>query len=367
MPEDAYFIAYEDDFYYNKTPPDAFLKVFEEMNINSLLVALPMEPYREIVKEITRSSSEDCIVPSDSETRTFLHEIPIVESQTTDLIVQALRSNKACVTRDGYVITHGSVSPEQCFVSFSSVCFALFVKYLYDSLELVKSGVSPDNIKVLQGLLSQLRNLSLSPETSERLNQRPTDPDGIIQAIEYTGKLMVELGLVDSYFGNISSCHEGKIYITQTGSSLDELQDRIDVVPYDGTSTTGITASSEFSTHRAIYERTDFRYVLHGHPKFTVVLSMLCPERLCRGDACYRTCSRDRYIGNVPVVSGEIGTGRYGIVNTVPEVMSKVGAVVVFGHGVFTASTLSLADALQRMVDIENHCIKEFRSTIRSL
>ena len=62
-----------------------------------------------------------------------------------------------------------------------------------------------------------------------------------------TGKELVKQRLVDSYFGNISYVRGETIYISQTGSSMDELEDCIDAVPLDGSSSSGITASSELS------------------------------------------------------------------------------------------------------------------------
>ena len=59
--------------------------------------------------------------------------------------------------------------------------------------------------------------------------------------------------MVDSYFGNISYRDGNTIYISQTGSSLDDLAGCIDPCPVDGSTCAAITASSEYSAHRDIY------------------------------------------------------------------------------------------------------------------
>ncbi|MCK7471005.1 MAG: hypothetical protein MZU95_09615 [Desulfomicrobium escambiense] len=58
-------------------------------------------------------------------------------------------------------------------------------------------------------------------------------------------------------FSATSPSKEGLlIYISQTGSSLDELQGRIDCTTMDGSSTCEITSSSELCAHVRIYELT---------------------------------------------------------------------------------------------------------------
>ncbi len=90
------------------------------------------------------------------------------------------------------------------------------------------------------------------------------------------GKQVVADRLVDSFFGNVSYCLNHILYISQTGAALDELDGCIDPVPLDGSTSAGITASSELSAHLEIIARTGCRAILHGHPRFSVILSMDC-------------------------------------------------------------------------------------------
>ena len=52
-------------------------ELFEAININSLIFARPAEPYASIIQSLCREGIE-AIKPSDSETRTFLHDLPVV-------------------------------------------------------------------------------------------------------------------------------------------------------------------------------------------------------------------------------------------------------------------------------------------------
>ncbi|MCX8070583.1 MAG: class II aldolase/adducin family protein [Thermodesulfovibrionales bacterium] len=344
-------IAYDDKPYSNSEDFFKYEDVFNWLNINTLIVSIPAEPYRTIIKEIVNNYNDNhSIKPADCETRTFFHDIPIIENDSIYDIVTALSRRKSAITREGQIITYGTISPEQAYVSLSSVCFSLFIKYLYDVVQYKKNYCSIDKV------------LSFCKELDE--SHCNIKADNQLDATIAAGKLVVNLGLVDSYFGNISCFLDNKIYISQTGSSLDELEDAIDIVPIDGSSTNAITASSEFTAHRLIYEKTDFKYILHGHPKFSVIMSMCCDRNDCRGDDCYRSCKVYRKIANAEIVSGEIGTGKWGLNNTVPEAMTKSDIVIVYGHGVFSPSKEGFDECLRKMVELENYCMREYKKIV---
>ena len=159
---------------------------------------------------------------------------------------------------------------------------------------------------------------------------------------------------MDSFFGNISCKSGGVIYISQTAASLDALDGCIDPVPTDNSSTFGITASSELLAHRRIYEHSGAAAILHGHPKFAVVMSMECTERNCPITDCWKECDRVRFLGDTPVVAGEIGAG--GLAKRVPPVIAGPRKAVVYGHGVFTVGARGFGDAFRAMVEVENWC-----------
>lgn len=255
---------------------------------------------------------------------------------------------------------------EQAFVTASSICFSTFVKTFLDFLNFVtRNGppmpFSPSQARRIRDLLSTVPE----PPGGGTLPSLPTGtPSEIMAAMDACGKRTVEARLVDSFFGNLSWCDGEALSISQTGSSLDELPGRIDRIPLDGSSTAGLTASSETGTHLAIYGETEARAILHGHPRFSVVLSMYCTETDCRhDDACGRTCPVPRRVDDVPIVPGEVGTGRYALVRTVPPAIRGKRGVIVYGHGVFCAGK-SFPETFDSLASIERSCLSRYRELV---
>jgi ribulose-5-phosphate 4-epimerase/fuculose-1-phosphate aldolase len=191
--------------------------------------------------------------------------------------------------------------------------------------------------------------------------------DEVIGMLSEAGRALVESQLVDSYFGNISYVHDGHIFISQTGSSLDELDGCIDMVPLDGSSSVGITASSELSAHKNIYFGTGCNAIMHGHPKFSVIMSMYCTKEGCDRSLCHKACGEKRDILQTPIVPGEIGTGPTGLMNTVPPAMKQSGGAIVYGHGVFTAGNNAFQGPFDMLMEIEDKCRKEYFRTVELL
>lgn len=373
--ESLLFIALDDDFYGygglgDSQIKSSLMKLFDMMNINSLLVAFPTPPYNMILQELLRwgRADKERMIPEDCETRTFFHDIPVIRGFDSSALYNALSERKSVIIEEGLaIVSYGTVSPEQAFVSFSSTCFSTFVKYFYDSLAYFKSPSCEDRRRVQT--FEEIKNCikPVDKRDTHLTRGRPSDRNELIDMIIEAGRVIVEKGLVDSYFGNISAYMNGTVYISETSASLDELQGAIDTVPIDGSSSVGITASSEFPTHRAIYRETSYRFLLHGHPKFSVIMSMYC-EKDCpiRGE-CYRRCPEKRFLCNTPIVPGEIGTGRTGIVNTVPGAFKDSDAVIVFGHGVFAAGMEDFNHPFQRLVEIENCAMQTYFKTIKCM
>ena len=63
---------------WNRPDEDAAVleEVFDRININSILMCRPVEPYLSII-DFLASQSGDAIRPNDCETRTFLHDLPV--------------------------------------------------------------------------------------------------------------------------------------------------------------------------------------------------------------------------------------------------------------------------------------------------
>lgn len=330
------------------------------LNSLALVAARPSLPFADFL--IARAGQgEAFILPQDTETRTFLHDIPFLRRE--DLagdpapeLARLLGSRKGVIVEGVGIIAVGAITVEQAFINFSSVFHSTFVKYLQD---LLADGFKlPGEREAFESFKSDW----LKPLSAEGLAFRDSlslDKGEILDEIERVGRYTVERGLVDSFFGNISAVAEDLIYISQTAASLDELKGCIDPVPTDNSSTTGITASSELLAHRKIFEETGARVILHGHPKFAVIMSMLCDKKKeCAIKDCWKECPHVRDLGGTPVVAGEIGAG--GLAKRVPPVIGASGSAIVYGHGVFTLGREGFGEAFQSMVEVENFCREEY-------
>jgi ribulose-5-phosphate 4-epimerase/fuculose-1-phosphate aldolase len=387
-------------------------EIFAGMSISALLLARPTGAYQAAMAELARQALADggsdgrgSITPGDCETRTFLHDLPVVDCQgdsglKADDIIQALRQRKGCVIladspqgEVAHVAAFGSVSAEQAYVTFSSMCFACFVAYFADHLRTLRAGAMTDQRRAAFARLTAL----LPPDRNDRPKLLPgpfDDEDAARAAMIQAGRHTVEYGLVDSYFGNISYLlpqsgpgkGSGTILISQTGSSLDELGACIDPCRMDGSSCAGLTASSGYSAHKAVYEaelardgaRDGARAILHGHPRFSVILSLDCARLDCpKLGECHRACDTPRAIVDatggmtVPIVPGEVGTGPFGLCNTLPQALTgtrgeKRGAIV-YGHGLFTLGAVDFRDAFQSLMDVEHFCRAEYFRRVAAL
>ena len=346
---------------FNRTDPGTEIleQVFAGLNVNSLLACRPAEPYGSMIDYLA-TRGRDAIEPRDTETRTYLHDLPIVPERGAAALVGALRRRKSAIVPGGEVVTFGTVSPEQAFVSYSSVCFACYVKFMADCLADHRTGGIPaDAREILDRALSLVER---PPDRMPAVLRGPfDDAEQVHRALIEAGRLTVEHRMVDSYFGNISYRAGDTLFISQTACSLDELSGCIDPCPLDGSSSTGITASSELSAHLEIIDRTGCRAILHGHPKFAVIVSLDCELPDCENaHRCHTHCTQPRAIGDVPIVAGEVGTGRYGLHRTVPPAFEDARGVIVYGHGLFTIGDVDFTDAARDLFAIEGRCIDEF-------
>ncbi len=339
--------------------------ILSRSKCTGIVAAKPALPWADFLVRRARGK-ENNIIPRDTETRTFLHDIPFLRKEElakdgVAAINRLLANRKGIIVEGVGILAVGAMTIEQAYINYSSVFHAVFVKYLRDLI--IEGFLLPDEADAFQ----HFRENWLKPLTTDGLSFRAgpfADTTEILAEIANVGRYTVERGLVDSYFGNISVFNGNIIYISQTASSLDELAGCIDPVPMANSSTTGITASSELLAHRRIYETSDARVILHGHPKFAVVMSMLCEEENCPVSDCWKDCPRVRFMGDTPVVAGEIGAG--GLAKRVPPVIGGPGKALVYGHGLFTIGRRDFAEAFRAMVEVENWCRDEYFRRMQS-
>lgn len=345
--------------------------LFDLLPINSLVFAPLAEPYATIVGHLAATPPGeppvDSLRPEDTETRTFLHEIPVCREFSAPAMAGALARRKAIIVPGQGIVSCGTVSPEQGFVFFSSTVFACFVLFFSRYLAEAKAGGPSAAFRA--AFASAVAHLpAMRHDQPPLAHTIPDDPETALAAMAEAGRAVVGHGLVDSFFGNISCRIGDTILISQTGSSLDELEGCIDACPMDGSSTAGLTASSELSAHEDVYLRGDARCILHGHPRFSVIMSMDCDRQDCphRG-RCHVACTECRTVEGVPVVPGEVGTGPTGLCNTLPPALAASGAAIVHGHGLFTASHVGFAQAFATLLDTENRCREAYFRRLNAL
>ncbi|HEX9024584.1 MAG TPA: aldolase, partial [Geobacteraceae bacterium] len=138
VPERIAFAAKDDILLTDGEPTLAALAgdVLDRLNCLALAAARPSLPFADFL--IARASANDsAIIPRDTETRTFLHDIPFIRS--TDLgpdpaekIARLLGSRKGVVVEGIGIIATGALTVEQAYINYSSVFHSTFVKYLQD-------------------------------------------------------------------------------------------------------------------------------------------------------------------------------------------------------------------------------------------
>lgn len=373
VPESIRFYVLDDRVITNREDEwlPVFTEVFSGLNVTALLFARTSLPFADLLVE-RADPKQGRLVPKDSETKTFLHDIPFIRKQEwsrlrpqerAGQIVRCLKERKAMVIEGLGVVALGGVTVEQAFIAYSTIFHTTFVKYLLDVL--TEGFKLPGEREMFEEFQSNW----LRPMDTNGLRFTPGPLTGgergaIYEEISRVGRYTVEKGLVDSFFGNISYFDGKTIYISQTASSLDELEGHIDPVPMDYSSTAGLSASSELPAHKAIYLATNYHAVLHGHPKFSVILSMHCEEQGCDIEDCNRLCDRKRSVCGVPIVAGETGAG--GLAKSVPAAIKETGVCIVYGHGIFSAGERDFREAFMKMAEIENRCREEYFCIMRS-
>lgn len=359
LADEAVYIVTEDNIsVHGGEASEELMRAAEAVGSYCLLYVRPAEPFMCALESAAVNGE---FAPNDSETRTFLHTVPVADDFAE--VAQALKRRKAVFVRRHGIVTAAPFGAEQAFIFASSVMFSGFVKFFSDTGEAALLGKPCDTKTALELLDNYIENFH-STELPELDRDIMRSGATILSAMAQAGKATVELGLVDSFFGNISVCHGRNIYISRTGSSLDELEGETDVCPTDESACTGLTASSELASHKMIYEKTDKRVILHAHPRFSVIMSMICAEKCENRGKCHYACTKKRYVGNSPIVSGEVGNGPRAMVNTLPHEMKNSDSVTVYGHGVFTVSAIDFNEALRLLTETETAALKEYQSIL---
>jgi len=225
--------------------------------------------------------------------------------------------------------------------------------YLIDPL-LEKAKVLADYAKGQDELRKEvveiIEQVASVPSRAPKLFSGPfQSEEEVIASIIDAGKVIVDIGLVSSVFGNISVGCNDTLYISSTGSQLDNLGSSIAVCEIiGGASKNELKPSSELPTHLRLYRETSAKCIIHGHPFFTVAMSLISGV----GGTLF----------GIPIVGGEVGGGEDGIVHTVPEQLKNLNVVVVCGHGVFAVDSFDFNNPLNAMHKLEKLSKKRYLS-----
>lgn len=168
--------------------------------------------------------------------------------------------------------------------------------------------------------------------------------------ISRIGKKLVDNGLVESHFGNISVRVGNRMIITRSGAALDEIKENSIVeVSLDSSSPLDIIASSEAIVHRAIYKNSPALAIVHAHCPFAVTQSLLA-----EGNAIEPVDSEGQYfLGNVPIVKGGIGSDELAV--NLSSALAQDKAAIVYSHGTFATGKI-LDEAYVLTTQMEHSC-----------
>jgi len=155
-------------------------------------------------------------------------------------------------------------------------------------------------------------------------------------------------GFISSHAGNMSIRVKDKIYITRRSSMLGRLQQK-DVIELElGQDNSHIPmASSELIVHTAIYKATRTHAIIHTHPPFATLLSMV-------EDEIIPVDSEGLYVfKKAPVVSPKKTIGSEESAYLVSEQLKKNRIVIARGHGSFAKGD-TLEEAFMYTTSLES-------------
>ncbi len=167
------------------------------------------------------------------------------------------------------------------------------------------------------------------------------------------GRKLVDQGLVEANFGNISILDPENpelMIITKSGVALDEIDaDGVVKVDVAGPSEMDSIASSETVVHRLIYNTTPSRAILHAHCPYSVTQSMLCEN-----DMIIPVDSEGKFfLKQIPVVRGDFGTEQ--LAENLSRALEYTRGAIAYSHGTFVTGK-DLREAYILTAQIEHSC-----------
>lgn len=177
---------------------------------------------------------------------------------------------------------------------------------------------------------------------------------------------MFQQGLISISAGNISCRTANSMIITASGSFLGDLdyKDLIEVkllnennIPVYGKPS--VKPSVEADVHRSIYLNTSYTAVAHGHAPYALALAA------SENELVFYDAEGQLHIPQLPVMTLKETIGSSEAAALLPGALSRHSAVLIRGHGVFTAAgslrqavaLLSTVEFSSKILYLKNHGI----------
>jgi L-fuculose-phosphate aldolase len=171
-----------------------------------------------------------------------------------------------------------------------------------------------------------------------------------LNQFQNVGRALFSRGLVSSASGNLSIRMGDHLIITRRGSNLGDLQEK-DLVETGINRNDRMTpmASVELCVHRAIYQNTQARAIVHAHPTHVTALSMGVKD--IASEHLESFCG----LGAVPVLGWDMEVKPGGLSDIIARNLQSRQIVVVRGHGSFAVGQL-LNEAYNFTTGLEEAC-----------
>ena len=161
----------------------------------------------------------------------------------------------------------------------------------------------------------------------------------ILSQFQSVGRDLFTRGMVSSHTGNLSIRFRNRLIITRRGCMLGAIEenDLIETGVSKNDRSTPL-ASTELAVHRAIYQVTSARAIIHAHPPHAIALSYTLDEIVPDSAEGLAT------VGRVPVLGCNMRAEPGGMAEEIAQVLKEHRVVMVQGHGSFAIGQL-LEDA----------------------
>lgn len=172
----------------------------------------------------------------------------------------------------------------------------------------------------------------------------------MIEQFQRIGRDLFLAGVVSSHGGNMSVRMGDRILITRRGSMIGRLEERdLIEIGLDENDSNVTLASTEIGVHRAIYQSTAALAIIHTHPPYGIVQSLV-------KDEIVPIDSEGSYLlHKVPVVHTELTAGSKEVAALLPQWLAEYDLVMLRGHGPFAIGNL-LEEAYQLTSVFEMTC-----------